>query len=525
MPPGKPHLDGQTESNASPRHERGPATRPVVRLWITGLATVFVLSCLALVVLLRSQRRVDLTSQAALDDPQIRELVIRELVRQTSGAFDSHPDASVARVLIANVQKRRRGDVSADTNGIGLRERDFALPKPNGTLRIVLLGDAYVSGEGVEPNERAGVFLERLLAAQAAAPSAELEVLHIGVPGWNILAECSFLRRQLTLLAPDLVIQIVVNDDLDDVEGVRGFGATAEFTPAARRHADALVKLWNPRHQMKLPGTTTNFLTAGHDSFSRERFHRANEAIVRLAGAVEERGGRYLLVARWDGQLAEQALGWLAAGLRPEQRGFLRRSFVADSSTWITDVDSFWNRTGMQTLAEALFHWIQSEDVLPALALKPATDLRARSRSILVAGEKLAVVEPRANRLGTGFDFERLDPDDGFHFYGGVDRRGLVAPWAAFSFRVLAGGTLVLRGSGLGRPELDGVTVHVRCDGEELGSFQVPASGTFEQRFALGDATDEFVSIELEGEDWVLTGDDLRDCGVFRLASMEIVAG
>src|ERR1043165_8866944 len=75
----------------------------------------------------------------ALRDPALRAEVGRQLAESNKQPFDSHPDPEVGRVLVAGGQRD-----GFSTNAYGLRERPFALDKPAGTVRIVLLGDSFV---------------------------------------------------------------------------------------------------------------------------------------------------------------------------------------------------------------------------------------------------------------------------------------------------------------------------------------------------------------------------------------------
>ena len=69
-------------------------------------------------------------------------------------------------------------------------------------MRVVLLGDSYVYGNKVMADERLGVHLESFLNDRKAAGDVEVECLHIGIPSWNILSECAYIRRTITDYEP-----------------------------------------------------------------------------------------------------------------------------------------------------------------------------------------------------------------------------------------------------------------------------------------------------------------------------------
>ena len=100
------------------------------------------------------------------------------------------------------------------TNGDGFRERSFSVTKPAGTYRIVVLGDSFTFGNGLEANER---YSDRL---QAWLPHG-YEVLNFGAPGANTPQHLYTLRARVLPADPDFVLlQWFVNDiEGDSVEG------------------------------------------------------------------------------------------------------------------------------------------------------------------------------------------------------------------------------------------------------------------------------------------------------------------
>ncbi len=100
------------------------------------------------------------------------------------------------------------------TNGDGFRERSFSMTKPAGTYRIVVLGDSFTFGNGLEANER---YSDRL---QAWLPPG-YEVLNFGAPGANTPQHLDTLRSRVLPADPDFVLlQWFVNDiEGDSVEG------------------------------------------------------------------------------------------------------------------------------------------------------------------------------------------------------------------------------------------------------------------------------------------------------------------
>lgn len=98
-------------------------------------------------------------------------------------------------------------DVTVKTNSLGYRDNEFS----NNPKRILVLGDSFVFGWGVENNE---VFTEKL------EEKIDHEVINAGFASGKTPDESYlFLKRKGLLLKPDIVIlAISITDDLYDIE-------------------------------------------------------------------------------------------------------------------------------------------------------------------------------------------------------------------------------------------------------------------------------------------------------------------
>ena len=104
--------------------------------------------------------------------------------------------------------------VRVQTNGAGLRApREYARPKPDGTYRVLLLGDSQTFGHGVEHEETFGQVLERRLQEQL--PLARVEVINSGVGGYNLYQEAVYLVHEGLSFEPDLVVILFIGNDLE----------------------------------------------------------------------------------------------------------------------------------------------------------------------------------------------------------------------------------------------------------------------------------------------------------------------
>ena len=144
------------------------------------------------------ERRFDRASGAG---DAARQALIERLVAQSIGLYDSHPDPDVGRVLLPGLRNATFAGQPVSSNALGLREVQVQLPKPAGVVRVVLLGDSFVFGYGAAARDRLGVHLARFLRERCAGlgeGERQVEVLHVGVVSWGLVAEAEFLRRYLT---------------------------------------------------------------------------------------------------------------------------------------------------------------------------------------------------------------------------------------------------------------------------------------------------------------------------------------
>lgn len=97
-------------------------------------------------------------------------------------------------------------------NNIGMRDDDIVLPKPAGTRRVLVLGDSFMEGWGVE---RGAMFTDRLEAELAGLyPGERIEVVAAGVASWSPLCEWAWLKHRGLALEPDAVLMALDATDL-----------------------------------------------------------------------------------------------------------------------------------------------------------------------------------------------------------------------------------------------------------------------------------------------------------------------
>jgi len=95
-------------------------------------------------------------------------------------------------------------------NSHGFRDRERALEKPPGTRRIVVIGDSITFAGSMETPFR---FTEQL-EAQLRAAGQSVEVLNLGVGGYDTLDEVAVLEQTGLAFDPDLVLLVFCINDL-----------------------------------------------------------------------------------------------------------------------------------------------------------------------------------------------------------------------------------------------------------------------------------------------------------------------
>lgn len=99
----------------------------------------------------------------------------------------------------------------AATNGQGFvlnnpGDPDYAVPKPEGVFRIVMLGGSTVEGMASVGYESLPAQLERLLRAETPGSRSRIEVINAGMGGFDTSREYMYLVTEIVRYQPDLVI-------------------------------------------------------------------------------------------------------------------------------------------------------------------------------------------------------------------------------------------------------------------------------------------------------------------------------
>lgn len=106
----------------------------------------------------------------------------------------------------AEGRSTREGGARVSINADGLRDRPHAASKPEGRVRIAVLGDSFSEAQEVELDETFWSVAESELRRLAPWPASEVEVLNFGVRGYGTAQELLTLRCCVARFEPDVVL-------------------------------------------------------------------------------------------------------------------------------------------------------------------------------------------------------------------------------------------------------------------------------------------------------------------------------
>jgi len=118
------------------------------------------------------------------------------------------------RYVLAPSQKGWIDDGFLTINSLGFRGREVDVPKPQGRFRIAVLGDSVTLGWGVADDETYSVQFQQMLRQRF--PNRDLDVVNLGVSGYDTRQEVALLKRNVSRLQPDLVLVGFYSNDVPD---------------------------------------------------------------------------------------------------------------------------------------------------------------------------------------------------------------------------------------------------------------------------------------------------------------------
>ena len=148
------------------------------------------------------------------------------------------------RYVMAPAQRGWIDDGLISVNSLGFRGPDAVSPKPQGRFRVVVIGDSLTLGWSVADDETYSARLERLLRERF--PNRDLDVLNLGVGGYNTRQEVTLLTRQASRLDPNLVLVGFYSNDVPDAFEDEGSSSEAGTRIVAKNPEAGRVMHMNP---------------------------------------------------------------------------------------------------------------------------------------------------------------------------------------------------------------------------------------------------------------------------------------
>jgi hypothetical protein len=186
-------------------------------------------------------------------------------------------------------------------NNVGLRGNDIELRKAPEKYRILMLGDSFTMGKGVEDHQTFSALLEKAVNKRCRTGTAiTIEVLNAGVDSYAPILSYIQLTRDLEPLEPDLV---VLNLDVSDLvqetvyrkQAIFGSNGDIISVPGNARKLELheKIRIWTDKHlyMTRLILFYTNKLFDYRELSVREMITQANLEIAKhtLAEDTEDR--------------------------------------------------------------------------------------------------------------------------------------------------------------------------------------------------------------------------------------------
>jgi lysophospholipase L1-like esterase len=140
-----------------------------------------------------------------------------EAARQPQITYRYDPEI---RYVMEPSQRGWIDDGLISVNAMGFRGPEVISPKPSGLFRIAVIGDSVTLGWGVADDETFAAQVERHLHGRF--PNQSLDVVNLGVGGYDTRQEVTLLKRNLALLEPDLVVVGFYSNDAPDAADDNG---------------------------------------------------------------------------------------------------------------------------------------------------------------------------------------------------------------------------------------------------------------------------------------------------------------
>jgi GDSL-like Lipase/Acylhydrolase family len=268
-----------------------------------------------------------------------------------------------------------RFTINVKINPQGLRDREYTYERTPGSRRVLVIGDSFVWGYGVEQQETFPKLLE--------ARQPGVEVINAGVAGYGTDQELLWLRSEGVRYRPDLVILVMCgnDDDENNKDLVYNVYHKPRFRLAGGELALTGVPVPMPSRRLRLKHWIFTHSALAYqlksgviDRFRRPRspapsagFGLTLALVDAIAREVRDMGARLVLVmtARYAPS-PQFPYDELVAGLRQKELTILDvdHSPGYSEATMLIPGDAHWNPAGHRFVAQELLKMLQERHLL-----------------------------------------------------------------------------------------------------------------------------------------------------------------
>ena len=265
----------------------------------------------------------------------------------------------------------RAGDfygVEIRTNSLGLRDREYTVAKPEGTKRVIVLGDSFTLGWGVPLEDVFSKRLERLLNQNGDS----CQVINMGIGNYNTTMEVELFKWKGLDLSPDMVILAYF---LNDTESIPARKSEIMYALVRNSYFCAFLfdRMTGLRSRLISDFTWTSYYRDLYSQENSSNLVRTRESLVELLGLCDTHGIDLLVVnipePREVGDYRFSYATEYVEGLTQEMDiPFLdllpALSAYESESLWVSPEDSHANGLANAVFAREIYEKISNDGVL-----------------------------------------------------------------------------------------------------------------------------------------------------------------
>ncbi|MBX7166241.1 MAG: SGNH/GDSL hydrolase family protein [Pirellulales bacterium] len=313
-------------------------------------------------------------------------------------------------------------------NSAGFRDLERTVHKPPGIYRILALGDSYLMGQGVRPEDLFSTQLERQM--NTGGWPREVEVLNTGIAGLNTKTELEILSTRGMWYDPDLVLVNFVLNDVEDpefparrpVEFYREYGVNALDSDWLSRYS----RLWSwTRGSLRKAITGRMYVADCLADFEQdsEKWRRCRDSLLGIFRVAREHQVPVMVVIfpffhQLNGAYPFQALHERVAEVCREAGVSyldLRAAYgaYAGPELWVDPTDQHPNEVAHAIAAQAIDKFLRSHQAELAPDSRPAPLHTEQEEPLLQAKFRIVGLRGELSADGRALSFAGLAAYDG----------------------------------------------------------------------------------------------------------------